>query len=91
MVCRCEGVSAAELRQAGALGRHDVSSAKAATRAGMGPCQGRQCGAAAVALVAAAAGAPVPAFTARMPVKPIPMSAVLSDAACGSGRASAER
>jgi bacterioferritin-associated ferredoxin len=76
MVCRCEGVSAAELRQAGAQGQHDLSSAKAVTRAGMGPCQGRQCGTAAAALISAA-GAPVPAFTARMPVKPVPLSAVL--------------
>jgi NADPH-dependent 2,4-dienoyl-CoA reductase/sulfur reductase-like enzyme len=91
MVCRCEGVSAGQLRQVGALGRPDVSSAKAATRAGMGPCQGRQCGAAAIALVSAAAGAPVPAFTARMPVKPIPMSAVLSGPAGSSGSEPAER
>ena len=44
----------------------------------MGPCQGRQCGAAAAALISAAAGLRVPAFTARMPVKPVPIAAVIS-------------
>jgi thioredoxin reductase/bacterioferritin-associated ferredoxin len=77
MVCRCEGVTAAELRRAAAAGRHDASAAKAVTRAGMGPCQGRQCGAAAAALIGAAAGQPAPAFTARMPVKPVPVSALI--------------
>jgi D-hydroxyproline dehydrogenase subunit alpha len=81
LVCRCEGVRAAELRRAGALGRHDLNAVKAATRAGMGPCQGRQCGTAAMALVAAAGGAvsvqaAAPAFAARMPVKPVPVTAV---------------
>jgi NAD(P)H-nitrite reductase large subunit len=81
LVCRCEGVRAGELRRAGALGRHDLNAVKAATRAGMGPCQGRQCGTAAMALVAAAGGADAaraaaPAFTARMPVKPVPVTAV---------------
>jgi NADPH-dependent 2,4-dienoyl-CoA reductase/sulfur reductase-like enzyme len=81
LVCRCEGVRAAELRRAGALGRHDLNAVKAATRAGMGPCQGRQCGTAAMALItaaggAAAAGTLTPAFAARMPVKPVPITAV---------------
>jgi D-hydroxyproline dehydrogenase subunit alpha len=87
LVCRCEGVRAAELRRAGALGRNDLNAVKAATRAGMGPCQGRQCGTAAMALFASASargapGAPVTtpaavaAFAARMPVKPVPITAV---------------
>jgi NADPH-dependent 2,4-dienoyl-CoA reductase/sulfur reductase-like enzyme len=81
LVCRCEGVRAGELRRAAALGRPDLNAVKAATRAGMGPCQGRQCGTAAMALVAAAGGAgaaraAAPAFTARMPVKPVPLTAV---------------
>jgi len=74
LVCRCEGVRAAELRQAGALGRNDNSSAKAATRAGMGPCQGRQCATAAMALVTATAGRKTAAFAARMPIKPVPLA-----------------
>jgi hypothetical protein len=41
IVCRCEDVRAAELEP------HDSwRSAKLQTRAGMGPCQGRGCGAA---------------------------------------------
>ena len=41
IVCRCEDVSAAQLAQ-----HTSWRSAKLQTRAGMGPCQGRMCGAA---------------------------------------------
>jgi NADPH-dependent 2,4-dienoyl-CoA reductase/sulfur reductase-like enzyme len=41
IVCRCEDVAAAQL-----LVHRDWRSAKLQTRAGMGPCQGRVCGAA---------------------------------------------
>jgi NADPH-dependent 2,4-dienoyl-CoA reductase/sulfur reductase-like enzyme len=78
LICRCEGVRAAELRQAGALGRNDNSSAKAATRAGMGPCQGRQCATAAMALVTAAGGRTTGSFAARMPVKPVPVATLIA-------------
>jgi len=44
IVCRCEELSLQDLRQGfdeGAIGPQEL---KAATRCGMGPCQGRQCG-----------------------------------------------
>ena len=41
IVCRCEDVELGRLR-----GYDSLRSAKLATRAGMGPCQGRVCGAA---------------------------------------------
>src|SRR5262249_16002985 len=45
MICRCEGVTAGALREAGtALGATELNRAKALTRVGMGRCQGRMCG-----------------------------------------------
>jgi thioredoxin reductase len=81
MVCRCEGVTAGAIRQAAATGRSDVSGVKAGTRAGMGPCQGRQCGLALAALAAAATGARPAGIAARMPIKPVPVSSLLTPAA----------
>jgi NADPH-dependent 2,4-dienoyl-CoA reductase/sulfur reductase-like enzyme len=74
MVCRCEGVSAKDIRLAVAEGCHDVNEIKIRTRCGMGPCQGRMCGPAAAEIAAAALGtAPsaVGALNIRPPVRPI--------------------
>ena len=74
MVCRCEGVSAKDIRQAVAEGCHDVNEIKIRTRCGMGPCQGRMCGPAAAEIAAAALGAETSALGAlniRPPVRPI--------------------
>jgi D-hydroxyproline dehydrogenase subunit alpha len=80
MVCRCEGVTAATIRAAAAAGRSEVSGVKAATRAGMGPCQGRQCGLALAVLTAAATGTAPATIAARMPIKPVPVSSMTSGA-----------
>ncbi|MEU7348484.1 FAD/NAD(P)-binding oxidoreductase [Streptomyces bacillaris] len=55
-VCRCEEVTAHELRQAYELGARDVRSAKLLTRAGMGWCQGRMCETAVTCLAAGGDG-----------------------------------
>ncbi|MEV8593954.1 FAD-dependent oxidoreductase [Streptomyces sp. NPDC052012] len=44
VVCRCEEVTAGEIRAAVGLGAADTRSVKLLTRAGMGWCQGRMCG-----------------------------------------------
>ncbi|MFC8661972.1 FAD-dependent oxidoreductase [Streptomyces sp. NPDC057199] len=75
-VCRCEGVTAGEIREAVATGWNDLHGTKAATRAGMGPCQGRECGHV-VAALAAQGSEPDRAakcFAARMPLRPLPMA-----------------
>jgi NADPH-dependent 2,4-dienoyl-CoA reductase/sulfur reductase-like enzyme len=74
LVCRCESVAAGALRSAAGLGWNDVQATKGFTRAGMGPCQGRECGNTVAFLVADASGSPAGrgAFPARMPLKPIP-------------------
>lgn len=43
IVCRCEGVTLAEIRDLIAAGCHTVEEIKHLSRAGMGPCQGRTC------------------------------------------------
>lgn len=74
LVCRCEEVTAGEIRKAGRLGCPGPNQIKAATRSGMGPCQGRQCGYSVTRLLAAMQGrAPgdVGFFHVRPPLKPV--------------------
>lgn len=75
MVCRCEEVSAAQVREV-LVGRVRAGpdGVKIATRAGMGPCQGRQCGLNLTRLVAEAHGTPpeeVGFLRIRPPIKPL--------------------
>jgi NADPH-dependent 2,4-dienoyl-CoA reductase/sulfur reductase-like enzyme len=80
VVCRCEVVTAGELRTAVRdLGACEINRAKALCRVGMGRCQGRYCGHAAAEIVAHAAGIPVEQvgrIRGQGPVKPLPISAL---------------
>ena len=74
IVCRCEEVSASELRRLVALGCQGPNQAKAFGRCGMGPCQGRLCGLTATELIAHERGvspAEVGHYRIRPPIKPI--------------------
>lgn len=71
IVCRCESVTAGIVRKASQSSWIDLQAVKAFTRAGMGPCQGRECGATVARLVAESSGRAIEAFPARMPLKPI--------------------
>ncbi|MBK1659351.1 hypothetical protein CKO45_14005 [Paracraurococcus ruber] len=74
LVCRCEEVTAGQVRQAARLGATGPNQAKAYLRAGMGPCQGRMCGATVAALIAEARGATpeaVGTLRPRAPYKPL--------------------
>lgn len=78
IVCRCEDVTADQLGSALATHPHlgDLDAVKQLTRVGMGPCQGRFCQLTVVAQTAAATGrdvADLGPFTARPPVKPMPL------------------
>jgi NADPH-dependent 2,4-dienoyl-CoA reductase/sulfur reductase-like enzyme len=79
IVCRCEGVTAAALRQAARdKGARESNRAKALTRVGMGRCQGRVCGEAAAELLARACAADLASIgrlRCQAPVKPIPIAA----------------
>jgi bacterioferritin-associated ferredoxin len=79
VVCRCEEVTARDVRRAIDDGAHLASEVKVYTRAGMGRCQGRLCGPSVAAMIARTTGRPVEAagaFTARVPVKPVPLGAL---------------
>jgi NAD(P)H-nitrite reductase large subunit len=81
-VCRCEQITAGEVRAvlAPRLGAAEVNRMKAATRCGMGRCQGRYCGHAAAEITAAALGradAPLDRLRAQPPVKPLPIASAL--------------
>jgi NAD(P)H-nitrite reductase large subunit len=54
VVCRCEEVTAGDIRQAIGEGCREPNEIKALTRCGMGYCQGRMCGAALVEIIAGA-------------------------------------
>lgn len=75
MLCRCEEISVGEVRQVVAQGHTDINRVKAHCRVGMGRCQGRMCGSAAVEIIAqAAACSPqqVGRLRAQAPIKPLP-------------------
>ncbi|MBI5275763.1 MAG: NAD(P)/FAD-dependent oxidoreductase [Burkholderiales bacterium] len=82
VVCRCESISAGELRRTvHELGAQEMNRAKALCRVGMGRCQGRYCGQAAAEVVAHAAQVPIEQvgrLRGQGPVKPLPMSARLA-------------
>jgi thioredoxin reductase/bacterioferritin-associated ferredoxin len=74
IVCRCEEVTAQQVRDAVALGCPGPNQLKAFLRCGMGPCQGRMCGLTVVDLIADARGLhprDVGYFRLRFPVKPL--------------------
>ena len=74
LVCRCESITARQLRDAVGLGAMGPNQVKAFTRCGMGPCQGRLCGLAAAEVIAAARGvgmAETGVFNVRPPLKPV--------------------
>jgi NADPH-dependent 2,4-dienoyl-CoA reductase/sulfur reductase-like enzyme len=79
VVCRCEGVTRAEIETALDDGARGMNQLKQFTRCGMGPCQGRLCGEAAAELVALRVGGRLHAgfSTGRLPLRPVPMDALL--------------
>jgi len=74
VVCRCEEITAGQIREAVANGHQDSNQVKYFTRCGMGPCQGRQCAQAVAHIVADAGGKSVSGqscFRGRPPVTPL--------------------
>jgi len=81
VICRCEEVTAGELRARAVQGRPGPNQLKAFTRAGMGPCQGRQCGYTMAHIVSAAQGRPVGEvgfYRIRPPLKPVTLGELAS-------------
>lgn len=74
VVCRCEEVTAGQIRLAARLGATGPNQAKAYVRAGMGACQGRLCGTTVAALIASERGisiADAGVLRPRAPFKPL--------------------
>jgi NAD(P)H-nitrite reductase large subunit len=74
LVCRCEEVTAGEIKKAIAEGARDVTGVKRRVRAGMGLCQGRTCEKLVQQILCAKLGlAPdsVGYSSARPPVRPL--------------------
>ena len=71
LICRCECVAADAIRQVASRGVTDLQAVKGLTRAGMGPCQGRECVGPVAGILAEMCGSAVDRFPARMPIKPI--------------------
>ncbi|RJL08091.1 NAD(P)/FAD-dependent oxidoreductase [Paracoccus siganidrum] len=74
IVCRCEEVTAGDLRSYVDLGCLGPNQAKSFGRCGMGPCQGRLCGLTVTEVIAAARKAApeeVGYYRIRPPIKPI--------------------
>lgn len=70
IVCRCEEITAAEIRQSITEGANGARQVKTATRAGMGPCQGRMCEGPTRGILGACGISPTLARI-RTPIKPV--------------------
>lgn len=82
IVCRCEVVSRGTL-DAAVDATDDINVVKGYTRAGMGPCQGKNCQRHIAAMIARRHGrdlADVPLATPRMPLRPVPIAAMADQA-----------
>jgi NADPH-dependent 2,4-dienoyl-CoA reductase/sulfur reductase-like enzyme len=82
IVCRCEEVTVQEIFDGIIAESSDPNSVKSVTRAGMGNCQGRNCQRHIASMVAGRAGKSidqVPMFTARPPVKPVPIGLIAEE------------
>ena len=76
-VCRCEEITAGQIREAVDLGAPGPNQVKSFLRSGMGPCQGRMCGLAVTEIIAARRGeAPsaVDYYRIRPPLKPLALA-----------------
>lgn len=81
VVCRCEEVTAGQVRDMARQGCQGPNQTKFFSRCGMGPCQGRQCGLAVSQILASELGKPVAevgAYRIRSPLKPVPLAALAS-------------
>lgn len=90
IACRCEEVRAGDVARFAA----GVNDAKALTRCGMGPCQGRYCALTVAEIVARQSGRPmseVGIFRARFPLKPVTLHDLATLPASASDVAAVER
>lgn len=81
MVCRCEEVTAGDIRSYAKIGCSGPNQTKAFGRCGMGPCQGRYCGLTVTQILARENGLShdeVGAYRIRSPIKPVTLAELAS-------------
>ncbi|RVT93522.1 NAD(P)/FAD-dependent oxidoreductase [Sphingomonas crocodyli] len=81
IVCRCEEISAGEIRSLAKIGLPGPNQIKAASRSGMGPCQGRQCGYTITRILSEVqqrAPADIGFYHVRPPLKPVTLAELAS-------------
>jgi bacterioferritin-associated ferredoxin len=79
MICRCEDVTLAEVREAVEKGHDDLESLKRFTGFGTGWCQGKQCVALAARVLVSLGGQPPDGpITPRPPFHPVPLAHLAS-------------
>jgi thioredoxin reductase/bacterioferritin-associated ferredoxin len=81
IVCRCEEVTAAQVRDTVKLGVQGPNQMKAFLRCGMGPCQGRFCGLTVTELIAEERGLSpeeIGYYRLRFPTKPLTLGELAS-------------
>ena len=79
LVCRCEEVTAGQVRSAVRIGGRGPNQIKSYLRCGMGACQGRMCGLTVSGLIAdelQLSPQEIGYFRIRPPLKPVPLEAV---------------
>jgi len=79
VICRCEEVTLAEIRQAIRLGLKRMNEVKRLTRAGMGLCQGKTCGKLVLGILAQETNQPpqeIKPSTSRPPTRVLPLGAL---------------
>jgi NADPH-dependent 2,4-dienoyl-CoA reductase/sulfur reductase-like enzyme len=79
LVCRCEDITAGQIRRVADGGGMGPNQVKAKIRCGMGPCQGRMCGLTVAEIIADVHRTSVQDtgyFHIRPPLKPIPLGAL---------------
>ncbi|MGE5270615.1 MAG: NAD(P)/FAD-dependent oxidoreductase [Thiohalocapsa sp.] len=84
IVCRCEEVTAGQVRRAVRLGAAGPNQVKAFLRCGMGPCQGRMCAPVVSGVIADERGLPIAdigTFRPRAPYKPMTLGALAGEIA----------
>jgi NADPH-dependent 2,4-dienoyl-CoA reductase/sulfur reductase-like enzyme len=81
LVCRCEEITAGDIRGFVALGCRDVNEVKSYGRPGMGPCQGRYCGLIVAEVLADSLAVDMDAvgyYRIRPPVKPVSLGELVA-------------
>jgi thioredoxin reductase/bacterioferritin-associated ferredoxin len=79
IICRCEQITLAEIREAIAIGAQSLPDIKNLTRSGMGNCQGRTCGSIIARILAQETGRPLQESqynNIRPPIHPLPLNVI---------------